>query len=173
MGTPDYSKFKELLRNAVTAHFQALVRALGDDKCNGYSLYTSDDVQSIGPVANRASAVKAKPGEAQYIYYRYSADEWSEWDDFGLFEDTNALIAEYATGDDYCEEVAPKILQSSVEVLSELKASGIFRAASADLFLVLWVSDSATRIVWESAALLNRRDQFGEFAREFSPPNEE
>ena len=167
MSSPDLVAFKHALTKAVTQHFGALTKALGSDRCDGYSLYTNDEVSSIGPVANKQSVHKAKPGEALYSYYRYSADEWSEWDDFGLFREVNDLIRQYSAADDYFRAVAPKLLALCLAVLAELKADGSFAAGSDELFLVVWVSDSSNSIMRESAAKLNSAEAYRVFAKEF------
>ena len=167
MSSPDLVAFKHALAKAITQHFGALTKALGSDRCDGYSLYTNDEVSSIGPVANRQSVRRAKPGEALYSYYRYSAEEWSEWDDFGLFREVNELIRQYSVADDYFRDVAPKLLTVCLDVLAELKASGSFAAGSDDLFLVVWVSDSSNSVIRESVAKLNSSEAYRVFAREF------
>ena len=50
---PDLEQFKRLLREAVATHIQKLTQSLDGDWYDGYSLYTSDDVPNIGPVASR------------------------------------------------------------------------------------------------------------------------
>jgi hypothetical protein len=167
MSSPDLTAFKHALAKAVTQHFAALTKALGSDRCDGYSLYTNDEVSSIGPVANRQSVHKAKPGEALYSYYRYSGDEWSEWDDFGLFREVNELIRQYSAAGDYFRDIAPKLLAVCLEVMAELKAGGSFAAGSDDLFLVVWVSDSSNSVMRESAARLNSAEAYRIFAKEF------
>ena len=35
MGTPDYTKFKLVLKKAIILHFEALAKTLAGDRCNG------------------------------------------------------------------------------------------------------------------------------------------
>lgn len=165
---PDYPAFKSLLREAITRHFAALVVELKDDPCFGYSLYTSDDVSSIGPVAVRASALATVAGDSMGVYYRFSPDEWSEWEDFGFFEEVNQLIRQLSAQPRYLRVIAPKLLGACADVLGELKDSGAFACCGDDLFLVVWISDSDNKIMESSAKKLNSREMFRAFAAEFT-----
>jgi hypothetical protein len=167
MSLPDLAPFKSSLKSAVRSHFAALARTLGDDRCCGYSLYTSDDLPGVGPVANRSSALEEKADDEDYSYFRFSPDEWSEWEDRDLFREVNALIRGYAERDDYIDLVAPKLLATCSDVLAELKAEGLFAAGARDLFLIVWVSDSSDQIVESSARRLNDAKTYQAFAEEF------
>jgi len=85
------------------------------------------------PVANRVSALKSKPSESRYNYYRYSADEWSEWDDFELFRGVNELICLFSKEETYFSDVATKLLTLCAETLAESKAAGVFAAGTSKL----------------------------------------
>ncbi|HWA27997.1 MAG TPA: DUF4303 domain-containing protein [Lacunisphaera sp.] len=133
-----------------------------------YCLYTNDDVCSIGPVANRASALKARSGDELYNYYRFSADEWSDWEDYGAFLAVNAWISQHAKRKDYFECVAPKLLSICIDALAEQKAAGVFAANPDQQFLAVWVSDSSSSLVQESVARLNSPEIYRAFALEFA-----
>lgn len=167
MSVPDYAEFKRALKTAIARHFTKLSTKLSRNRCNGYSLYSSDDVPSIGPVANRSGALKVKPGHSEYAYYRFSVDEWSEWEDWGLFDSVNALIRQYSKADNYLSKVAPRLLALCSDALAESKKEGVFTAAARDLFLVVWVCDSSNSMIQESAARLNPPKAYRAFATEF------
>jgi hypothetical protein len=178
-----YLQLKEELKKAITAHYERLTRTIPD--IYGYSLYTHDGVSSMGPVANRTSALKVGPDDKMYNYYRYGAVEWSEWDDFGLFDQVNAIlsemmndegklpeteefdpIAELQQGFEFAEKRGA-ILRTALEALCELEAGGLFGPRSAERFVVISICDSSDEMMLESAKRLNDDDVYQAYAKEF------
>lgn len=103
-----------------------------------------------------------------YNYYRYGAVEWSEWDDFGLFDSVNAIVAELLEDDSI--EFADKrqaILRQALEALCELETGGLFGPRSVDRFVVLCIADSSDEIMLESAKRLNSEAVSQAYAEEF------
>lgn len=176
-------QLKEEIKKAVTAHYKQLTRTIPD--IYGYSLYTEDGVSSLGPVANRASALKVGSGDKMYNYYRYGAVEWSEWDDFGLFDRVNSLVSELLNDEGelpHTEQFDPTaelqrhfefaekrkaVLWTALEALCELEAGGLFGPRSAERFVVLCLSDSSHEVMLESAKRLNDDDVYQAYAEEF------
>lgn len=77
------------LKNAIRCHYNELLTRFGVDTIYGYSIYC---VNSIGPVANEERLIKVNKSDPLYNYYRYGAVEWSEWDDFGMFDEVKKLL---------------------------------------------------------------------------------
>jgi hypothetical protein len=160
------AELKALLKLAVRHHYAKLVASVSD--IYGYSLYTSDGVHSIGPVANRVSAICVHPSDSLYNYYRFGAVEWSEWDDFGFFDGVNAIVS--SLHDDESIDFVVKrdgMLNALLGVLSELEAEGLFGPRTFDRFVVICVADSDMPIMLESARLLNSPDAFAAYCSEF------
>ena len=84
------SQFKSALKTATALHYHRLVADITD--IYGYALFTEDGLSSIGPVANRESALQKPKSDPMYNYYRYLAVEWSDWDNFGMFDDVNSIL---------------------------------------------------------------------------------
>lgn len=80
------------LKNAIRCHYNELLTRFGVDTIYGYSILTDDCVNSIGPVANEERLIKVNKSDPLYNYYRYGAVEWSEWDDFGMFDEVKKLL---------------------------------------------------------------------------------
>lgn len=162
------TELKNELKEAVSRHYKLLAEKFPEEDFYGYSLYTDGDVSSIGPVANRTSALTVEKTDPTYIYYRYSPDEWSNWDDFGLFEQVNKIIRQYY------EEMKNKfvkykkdILGQALQALLELEAEGLFGSKNDNRFIVIWLSDDHNEIINTSAKKLNTRKVYEEYASEF------
>ena len=84
-------RFYVELKNAIRCHYNELITRCGVDTIYGYAILTDDCVSSIGPVANKERLIKVNKSDPLYNYYRYGAVEWSEWDDFGMFDEANNL----------------------------------------------------------------------------------
>lgn len=159
---------KNEFKKSIKQHFRTLSEKYPEEDFYGYSLYTSDDVSSIGPVANRVSSLKVDEFDPMYNYYRYSPDEWCDWDDFGMFQLVNEIIAEYYSKlNDNFEQFVQDILEQALQSLYELQSEGLFGVKHDNRFLVVWVSDSGNEIMNTSAKLLNTEKTFKEYALEF------
>lgn len=160
--------FKKALKAAIASHYKRLVAEVAD--IYGYSLFTDDGLSGLGPVANRESALKKQTTEPKYNYYRYLAVAWSEWNDFGMFADVNALLRRM-------HDEAPAelgcVLPTCLDVLIELEAEGVFGARMDSRFIVICLCDSDDEIMMESAKRLNTEHAFTAYAGEFSPRSSE
>ncbi|GAA5507733.1 DUF4303 domain-containing protein [Novipirellula caenicola] len=156
------SQFKTALKAATASHYKRLVANVAD--LYGYSLFSDDGLSSIGPVANRESALKKPKSDPMYNYYRYLAVEWSDWNDFGMFDDVNAILKKI-------HEESPteleRVLPTCLDVLAELDDEGVFGQRTDDRFIVICLSDSDNVIMMESAKRLNTETAFAEYAGEF------
>ena len=160
------SRLKAELKAALTAHYRILTDTVPD--IYGYSLFTEDGVSSLGAVANRRSALTLDPSDDMYNYYRYLAVEWSEWDDFGLFDSVNPIVNELhedKTVDFPMKRAA--ILRLCLDVMCELDTAGLFGPRTDERFVVICLSDSDDQIMMESAKLLNTPKAFEAYSGEF------
>ncbi len=159
---------KAELKKAISKHYSTLKLQFPMEEFYGYSLYSSDDISSLGPVANRLSVIEEKTSDSDYFYYKYSADEWSDWDDFELFEEVNSIIAQFYNEKKDCfDEFRDYILNTSLQVMKELEQEGLFGLKNDERFLVIWISDSSDEIINISAKQLNTQKVYKEFASEF------
>ncbi|EMY4797539.1 DUF4303 domain-containing protein [Bacillus paranthracis] len=157
------------LKNAIRCHYNELITRCGVDTIYGYSILTDDGVNSIGPVANKERLIKVDKSDPLYHYYRYGAVEWSEWDDFGMFEEVNKIIKEYheTVKDDFSMRVNT-LLKELLNVFIELESEGLFEDRNNNRFLVICVTDSSNEVMIESAQLLNTLKVYEEYASEFA-----
>ncbi|MED0981386.1 DUF4303 domain-containing protein [Bacillus paramycoides] len=157
------------LKNAIRCHYKELITRCGVDTIYGYSLLTADCVSSIGPVANKERLIKVNKSDSLYNYYRYGAVEWSEWDDFGMFDEVNKIIKKYheTVEDDFSMRVNT-LLKESLNVLIELESEGLFGGRNDNRFIVICVTDSSNEIMIESARLLNTLNIYQKYASEFA-----
>lgn len=163
----DFQHLRSALELAVRAHYSRLQAELPARDCIGYSLYTDDDVSSIGPVALRASALSVDARDPQYAYYRYGPHEWSEWDDFGLFDDANRILRALYEQKQSFGEYRQKALATAREVLNVLESEGLFGPREADRFVVLWLSDSNDPVMNATAKELNSTETYRAYAAEY------
>ncbi|EEL19926.1 hypothetical protein bcere0017_52970 [Bacillus cereus Rock1-3] len=157
------------LKNAIRCHYNELITRCGVDTIYGYSILTDDDVDSIGPVANKERLIKVDKSDPLYNYYRYGAVEWSEWDDFGMFDEVNKIIKKYheTVKDDFNMRVNT-LLRELLNVLMELESEGLFGDKNDNRFIVICVTDSSNDIMIESARLLNTLKIYEAYASEFA-----
>lgn len=159
-------RLKTELKNAIRSHYKQLTESVPD--VYGYSLFTSDGVHSLGPVANRTSAIKVGTSDRMYNYYRYLAVEWSEWDDFGLFGVVNGIVSEiHADESVEFSERREAILRVSLEAMCELESEGVFGPRTSDRFVVICLADSSEPTMMKSAKLLNTPEVFEAYASQF------
>ncbi|MDD9261698.1 MULTISPECIES: DUF4303 domain-containing protein [Bacillus cereus group] len=157
------------LKNAIRCHYSELITRYGVDTIYGYSLLTDDCVNSIGPVANKERLIKVDKSAPLYNYYRYGAVEWSDWDDFGMFDEVNKIIKKYhETVEDDVNMRVNTLLKESLNVLMELESEGLFGGRNDNRFIVICVTDSSNEIMIESARLLNTLKIYEEYASEFA-----
>ncbi len=160
---------KNELKQAVSRHYRMLIARFPGEDFYGYSLYTSDDVSSIGPVANRESVLATKRAEPDYIYYRYSPDEWSDWDDFEMFDQVNRILKQYKQNiEDHFPQFKKDVLGQALQALLELESEGLFGPKDDQRFLVVWLSDSSDETINASAKKLNTKKAYEKYASEFA-----
>ena len=157
------------LKNAIRCHYNELLTRCGVDTIYGYSILTDDCVNSIGPVANEERLIKVNKSDPLYNYYRYGSVEWSEWDDFGMFDEVKKIIKKYhnIVEDDFNIRVNT-LLKETLNVLMELESEGLFGDGDDNRFIVICVTDSSNEIMIESARLLNTLKTYEEYASEFA-----
>ncbi len=57
-------------------------------------------------------------------FHRYGAVEWSEWDNFGMFDEVNKLIAKYhETDEDDFDKRVKTLLKESLNMLLALESA--------------------------------------------------
>ncbi len=165
------ASLKNELKTAVRRHLETLGRRFPEEEFYGCSLYTSDDVSSIVPVANSESAIKVAASDQTYNYYRFTPDEWRYWDDFGTFAEVNQIIERIHDDAQFSfQDVKEPMLRAAFQALRELEAEGVFGPRSPGRFVVLWLSDSANEIMRESAEQLNGSQAYKRFSGELSSP---
>lgn len=165
----NFPEFKALLKAATRAHYERYVAAHPGEDFYGYSLYSNDDVSSIGPVATRGSAMAVDRSDPMWSYYRFGPHEWNDWDDFGLFVDVNQALKGLCDSLDF-DSFRSQSLEVSFEVLRELQADGLFGPKSENRYVVLWLSDSADPIMDRAAKELNCPSIYAAFSTEYGTP---
>ncbi len=162
----ELAKLKAELKAALAAHYKQLNGS--SDDVYGYAVFTDDGVSSLHAVANRTSAISVDPSDRMYNYYRYGAVEWSEWDDFGLFDAVNAVVGQIHDIDSV--EFADKreaMLRTAIDVLCELDAESVFGPKSDERFVAVCVADSGEPIMLESVERLNTPAVLEAYCAEF------
>lgn len=146
----------------------------------GYAILPGDyfEVGSLVAAFNKESDIK--PAElASTIYYKYSVDEWMNYDrdvfqkSNTILEKRNVILQEFCDRHEDQHEVEIEDLKirfadSIYELI--LDALNKFRkefCQDSDLFLVIWVADSGNSIVNRSAAELNSASVSELFFTEF------
>jgi len=164
-----FDQLKIALRSATETHFRALQARPEIDGLYGYSLYTDDDVCSIGPVANTVDKIPVPAGDATYGYYRYGPQEWSLFDDFGMFESVNQIVSDIHASENLSFDLKRDgMLQVAFQVLVELEEEGFFGSKESSRYVVLWLSDSSDPIMNASAKALNSQAVFAAYCKEYS-----
>ena len=161
----EFDALHQELSAATRAHYCQLLS--GGREVYGYSLYTADDVPSIGPAANYVDALKVHPSDAMYNYYRFGPHEWLEFADFGLFDTANRLLKELYSELPF-EIYRAGALKVAFDVLVQLEAEGLFGPRTDSRFVVLWISDSADPIMDEAAEALNSAAAYRSFASAYA-----
>ena len=161
MNPPSFADLQAELSAAVALHYGRLVNEHSVDQLYGYSLYTNDDVSSIGPVANTVGGIRSTPDRKDYQYHRYGPHEWSLWDDFGIFDRSNELVrAIHADNSRTFQEKRLGMLTAAFQALSEQENKRLFGPRTSDRYVVLWVVDSDEPLMPQSAAALNSAEVF-------------
>lgn len=167
MSTLTLDLIKTELKKSVYQHYKSICSKYPEEHFYAYCLYTDDDVTSIGPVSNKTSEINNNDIE-HLNYYKYCPEEWSDWDDYGLFDHVNTLIKNYYKEmEDNFEEYRESILKEALQILKEIDNEGLFGVKSDERFLVLWISDSNDKYIFLSAKELNTQKVCDEFNSEF------
>jgi len=174
------NEIRPVLIEAISAGVEehvASLRARGVD-FDGYALLPGefDNLHDIVAVSRSLSDVPVPPEDNQYNYYRFSVDEWKNWDSDG-FSAANHILAEanrrFGTAhvgasfvmDEVQVAFAHGLLHSILCGLEQAKQLGRFGRTFP--FLVIWVSDSSCEIISESVQRLNQPDVAADFMAEF------
>jgi hypothetical protein len=164
MTTPSFDDLQRSLRSAVEQHFRLLCERYSPEQLYGYSLYTDDNVSSIGPVANTVDGIPSGGIVADQNYYRFGPHEWTLFDDFELFSSANEIVK--AIHEDKSRNFSEKrtgMLNAAFLALKELDSDGLFGPRSSGRYIVLWVVDSDEPLMAVSAAALNSSEVFHAF----------
>ncbi|WP_426161419.1 DUF4303 domain-containing protein [Pseudoduganella sp. R-34] len=146
----------------------------------GYALLPGEfyDIHSVVVATNSEGEIEIPCSDDLYRYYRYSVDEWRNYDQ-KEFAKTNAILlvanerfkALYTREDgsyqmDECEVAfANGVLDALVDGLDAAKKAGEF--GSREKFLVVWIADSDVPIMSESSRRLNSAAVAADFSAEF------
>ncbi|EAO52528.1 hypothetical protein RBTH_01814 [Bacillus thuringiensis serovar israelensis ATCC 35646] len=158
------------LKNAIRCHYNELLTRCGVDTIYGYSILTDDCVNSIGPVANEERLIKVNKSDPLYNYYRYGAVEWSEWDDFGMFDEVKKIIKKYhnIVEDDFNIRVNT-LLKELVMCLWNLNQKDCLEIERIiDLLSFCYPDFFVRKSMIVSARLLNTLKTYEEYASEFA-----
>jgi Domain of unknown function (DUF4303) len=155
------------------------LRSLGTE-FYGYAIHPGEphDIRRLVAVTNCEADIKVPAHHAQYAYYRYCVDEWTNWE-HGDFQEANAVLGRL--NEQHAARLANCEQDSSTDRLKRAYTGGLleavlggFRTAlandvfgDADPFLAIWFSDSNHLIMSESVRLLNSAEVAGEFMAEF------
>lgn len=165
------SKIKDSLMVATKKHFSRLVEDNGEGNIYGYSLYTCDDATSVGPVVNRECDFQKEKNDSLYSYYRYGAQEWNLWDDYGFYDTVNTelrkLVEEYDDEIIDFQNLRQEIFTIFLSVLEALKREGTFKDMSKEPYLAVWVSDSDADIMSKSVKVLNSEILYNDYVKEY------
>jgi hypothetical protein len=145
----------------------------------GYAILPGDTYSIQNLVAAFNAESDLAPERANQSYYRYSVDEWAnyEQDQFTgssrLIESRNAQFRQMhvkENPDDYVMdefEVAhsDKLLESILAAMTELRQEGLFGGEKS--FAVIWIPDSEHPIMNKSAEALNSSEVYESFIEEF------
>ena len=163
-----FAALKSALRSATERHYRLLRQTYSAEELYGYSLYTDDDLCSIGPAANTNSSIAVAATDPMYNYYRYGPHEWSLFEDHGLFDRANEIVK--AIHADPSIDLGPRcdgMLQAAFAALTEAEADGLFGPRTPTRFVALWLSDSDNPIMAKSAKALNSPEVFDAFRTEY------
>jgi hypothetical protein len=164
-----FDELKRALLSATEAHYHRLHAQGNSQDLYGYSLYTDDSVMSIGPVANSSEKIAVGVDDPLHNYYRYGPQEWSIWDDHGLFEEVNRIIASIHDREGLSFDARRDgILQAAFEALVVLEERHVFGPRTDRRFVVLWIADSADPVMTRSARELNSDAVFLAYASEYA-----
>lgn len=168
MSTPNFSIFKSELKNATRSHYEDLSRRNPDQQYYGYSLYTSDDISSFGPVSNHIDAISCDTSDPMYLAFRYGPHEWCNFDDLGLFDGVNRALENLHDEASSFEALKEGILETALQVLVELESEGLFGPRDDERFVVLWVADSDHPIMERAAKELNSPAVYASYSIEYA-----
>jgi hypothetical protein len=175
------NEIRPVLIDAISAGVQEHVASLRERGIDfdGYALLPGefDNLHDIVAVSGSLSDVPVPPEDSQHNYYRFSVDEWKNWDSDG-FSAANRILLEanrrFATAhagatfvmDEVQVGFSNGLLDSILCGLEQAKQLGTFAGTAP--FLVVWISDSSFEIMSESVRRLNQPDVTADFMAEFA-----
>ena len=157
-------------------HFAAIPSR--DDIC-GYAILPGDPstsangIRSLAAAYNRTGDISVGPDESDFIYYKYSVDEWQHRD-HGKFRRSDSALAslnaQFSAAhqkdaddfeiDDLEDAYSRSLLTAILDGLATAKSEGCFGPAVE--FLAIWISDSDDPILQASSHNVEQ------FMREFA-----
>ncbi len=149
-----FSALRKALSEATREHARQFLAVNCYEPYIGYSLYTDDDVSSIGPVTTKASAISVDCSHSMWCCYMYGPNEWPEFEDQGLFVEVNGLLRALYASMSFAAYTRGA-LEVAYTVLQELREEGLFGPKDESRYVVLWLSDSANPIMDRAAKEFN------------------
>src|SRR5262245_28799436 len=93
------SRARPELSEAVAAEIRGHLAALPSrDDIYGYAILPGDPTTAANGIGelmaayNRGADIKVGPDESAFLYYKYSVDEWRQWDQ-GKFPRSDSILA--------------------------------------------------------------------------------
>lgn len=156
------------MKNVICCYYNEFLIRCGVDIIYGYFILIDDCVNSIGLVVNKERLIKVNKLDFLYNYYRYGVVEWSEWNDFGMFDEVNKIIKKYynIVEDDFNIWVYI-LLKEMLNVLMEFELEGLFGDRDDNWFIVICVIDLLNEIMIELVWLFNIFKIYEEYVLEF------
>ena len=173
--------FRTLLSDAITKHYTKVNSEL--DNLYGYCLYTEDTLSNIVCAYNTETDISVSTSDDMYDYYRYGAPEWQHFEDYGMFDEVNRLLAKimdcyddiegdqnesWIDQNDIWVEQRQKVLDACLEELVSLDSSGLFGSQDSGRFVVICLSDSGNPIMDRSAKELNNQEVYKAYSEKFT-----
>ncbi len=169
------TELKNAVKEAVRLHVEKLKNQHKD--FYGYSIMPGEPYEVNGLIAasNRESNIKDNDA-----YYRYSVDEWQDWDNDAL-DSVTPLIAKLNEEFRSLHPSDPdRFLMDEFEIshiasfhiaflgaLRELVSENVFNLETGKIFIVIWIPDSDHEIILKSVRELNSEDDIKAFMGEF------
>ncbi len=165
---------KDAVKIAVSLHVEKLKSQYKD--LYGYAILPGEpyEVNSLVAVFNRESEVKENSA-----YYRYSVDEWENWDQDALasvtplidklnerFRSLHTSDPESFEMDEYEIAHISCFHSTFLSALQELNDENVFDIGGEN-FVAIWISDSDHDIIFKSVCAMNSDKIVKEFMDEF------
>ena len=171
----EQAELKTAVKDAVRSHIEDLRKKYDD--LYGYAILPGEpyEIKNLVAVSNRESEIKKDDA-----YFRFSVDEWENWD-YEAFESAtpilNKLNEKFRSLHDRDSD-GPELARYEIDYVSsihtvllgalkELANEGLFDREADDGFTAIWISDSSHDIIFRSVRELNSAKVVKEFMDEF------